>query len=131
MAKHECRACEDHGIMLVFLGKGKGWVQLVTACFDDGETDLVTNSAINRCPYCGARLMQDGTVKEGEPRYKAFGTGLVLGTKSNGNSLIYGGDYPVPFRTDWVGVPRLTGEEPGKRYAVLLEELPEWAERWQ
>lgn len=28
MAKHECRACEDHDIMLMFLGKGKGWAQL-------------------------------------------------------------------------------------------------------
>lgn len=130
MAKHECRACEDHNIMLVFLDKGKGWAQLVTAGFDDEATDLVTNNGISRCPYCGARLLPDGTVKEdSEPRFRAFGTDLVLGTKSNGNSLLYGGDYPVPIRTDWLGVPKLTEEEPGKRYAVLLEEMPEWAER--
>ena len=129
MAKHECRACEDHDILLVFLGKGKGWAQVVAAVFDDEATDLVTNSGISRCSYCGARLMPDGTVKEGEPRFRAFGTDLVLGTKSNGSSLLYGGDYPVPIRTDWLGVPRLTQEESGKRYAVLLEELPEWAER--
>ena len=105
----------------------KNWYWSIEIDDTDSDTDINICTSITHCPYCGQRLGADPERPNG--RYMPFGTGLVLGTKSNGNSLIYGGDFPAPFRTDWIGVPKLLSEEPGKRYAVLLEELPEWAER--
>lgn len=125
---HKC-IDKPESITLFSSSDGKSWFQVLET--NDAESksdiDITVCAPAKYCPYCGQKLGADPERPNG--RYMPFGTDLVLGTKTNGNSLIYGGDYPVPFRTDWLGVPRLMQEEPGKRYAVLLEELPEWAER--
>ena len=123
---HKCIGKPD-STTLFSASDGKGWYQAIEINDAESDTDITVCAPAKYCPYCGQKLGADPERPNG--RYMPFGTDLVLGTKSNGNSLIYGGDYPVPFRTDWLGVPRLNEEEPGKRYAVLLEELPEWAER--